>query len=131
MIDDILSMPEIFEIDGKEYKAEFDCRSYAILESMTGKSVYRIQDLIADNNLFLMDSIEVVCASLIKNHTEAEIKEVREKLTLSPCLLVQINMPVITSFFKGIAPPEIFKRVLELQGKIKDIDKKKEKKIKV
>ena len=43
-IEDILTLPEIFTIDGKEYKSEFDCKSYGMLEAITGKSIYKIQD---------------------------------------------------------------------------------------
>lgn len=128
MIEDILSMPEVFEIDGIEYKAQFDCKSYGILENITQKSIYKIQDLIADNNLFMQDSIELICASLIKNHSEKEISELREKIKNNLSLITVINMPVVTAFFKGISPPEIFEKVKELHKKILDtVDKPKKK----
>ena len=131
-IEDILTLPETFTVDGKEYKAEFDCTSYGILEQMTGKSIYKIQDLIADNNLFMTDSIEVICASLIKHHTDKEINDFREYLKNNLSTITLINFPIVQAFFKGIAPPEIFKKVQEIQGTLKNKDdKKKEDKTKV
>jgi hypothetical protein len=128
-VEDILQIPEILHINGKDYKAEFDCKSYAILEQMTGKSIYKIQDLIPDNNLFLTDSIELLCASLIKHHTDAEIVEVRNFVQEHLSVVKQVNMPLIQAFYKGIAPPEVFAKVKELTDSIKtkvgEEDKKK------
>lgn len=132
-IEDILTIPEILHIDGKDFKAEFDCRSYAILEQMTNKSIYKIQDLIPDNNLFMTDKIEMICASLIKHHTEKEIAEVRDYLQKNLSVIQQVNMPLIQAFYKGIAPPEVFLKVKELTEKAREKveeahDKKKVKK---
>lgn len=128
MIEDILTMPETFTVDGKEYKAQFDCKSYGVLENITQKSIYKIQELIADNNLFMQDSIELICASVLKNHTEQEIVELRNKITNNLSYISIVKMPVITAFFKGIAPPEIFQRVQELQANIlKTVEKPKKK----
>lgn len=131
-IDDILQIPETLRIGGKDYKAEFDCKSYAILEQMTGKSVYKIQDLIPDNNLFMTDNIELLCASLIKHHTDKEILEVRQYIQEHLSVIKQVNMPLIQAFYKGIAPPEVFAKVKELTDSVKEKveagDKKKVKK---
>jgi len=119
-IEDILTIPETLLINGKTYKAEFDCKSYAILEQMTGKSIYKIQDLIPDNNLFMTDKIEMICASLIKHHTDKEILEVREYLQKNLSVIQEVNMPLVQAFYKGIAPPEVFLKVKELTDKLNE-----------
>ena len=131
-IEDILTIPETLLINGKTYKAYFDCKSYAILEQMTGKSIYKIQDLIPDNNLYMTDRIEMICASLIKHHTDKEILEVREYLQKNLSVIQEVNMPLVQAFYKGIAPPEVFLKVKELTDKLNEKveahDKKKVKK---
>lgn len=131
-VEDIFQIPEILHINGKDYKAEFDCKSYAILEQMTGKSVYKIQDLIPDNNLFMTDCIELICASLIKHHTDKEIAEVRDYILSNLSVIKEVNMPLVQAFYKGIAPPEVFAKVKELtenvKNKVEAADKKKVKK---
>ena len=126
-IEDILTLPEIFTINGKEYKSEFDCKSYGMLEAITGKSIYKIQDLICENNLFMTDTIEVICASLIKHHTADEINNLREYIKNHLSVINEVNYTVVQAFFKGIAPPEIFLEVKKAQKKVDEIKKKIEK----
>lgn len=127
-IEDILSLPETFEVDGKQYQSQFDCKTYAILEAKTGKAVTKIQDLIADRNLTLLDSIDVICISILKNHTEKEADELRQILMDKTGLISVVNGAVVRAFFKGIAPPEIFTKVLELQNKLNKLTEKEKKK---
>lgn len=121
---DILTLPETFIVNDKEYKAEFDCKSYGILEAITGKSIYKIQDLICENNLFMTDSIEVICASLIKHHTDDEINQLREYIKNHLSIISEINFIIVQAFFKGIAPPEIFAEVKKAQTKVEELKKK-------
>lgn len=128
MIEDILSTPEIFTVNEKEYKAEFDCKSYGLLEAFTQKSIYKIQDLLAENNLFLTDTIDLICASVVKNHTDEEVKELRTYLQSNLSVITFVKLVVVQAFFKGIAPPEIFNEVKKMQNKIDDVKKKTKKK---
>lgn len=123
-IEDILTLPETFTVDGKEYKAEFDCRSYGILEALTGKSIYKLQELMCDNNLFMTDTIELICASLIKHHKEDEIDVLRKNIKSNLSLINEVRLSVVQAFFKGIAPPEIFEEVKKAQNEVEEIKKK-------
>ena len=118
MIEDILTLPEIATIDGKEYKFEYDCKAYAIMETMTGKSTFEIKDLMLDNKLGITDSIEVICAGLLRNHTDDEVKMVRTFITENLYVINSINMAVVNAFIKPLTPPEIYEKLVEAKNKI-------------
>ena len=126
MIDDILTLPEIATIDGKEYKLKYTCRSYGILEQMTGKSTFEIRDLMLDNRLGILDSIEVICAGLVDNHTDAEIKTVRQYIQDNLHIISDINMAVVQAFIKPIMPPEVYQKLVEAKKEIKHLVESKE-----
>ena len=121
MIDDILTLPEIATIDGKEYKFKYTCKSYGILEQMTKKSTFEIRDLMLDGRLGIIDSIEVICAGLIDNHSEAEINTVRKYIQDNLHIISDINMAVIQAFIKPLMPPEIYKKLIEAKKELKNI----------
>ena len=66
MLEDIFNIPLELEINGKKYKAEYDFKGYAVLETLTGKGFYKLYNLLMiQNNLTLNDSVEIVCCSLL------------------------------------------------------------------
>ena len=121
MIDDIMSLPEIVKIDGKEYKIEYTCKSYGILEAMTGKSTFEIKDLLFDGKLGIMDCIEVICAGLTNNHTDSEITTVRDFIKDNLYVLQEVNMEVMKAFIKPLLPPEIYQKLLEAKKELTKI----------
>ena len=46
MLMDIFNVPAEIVIDGKTYKAEYDNKGYAMLESLTGKGIYKLYNLL-------------------------------------------------------------------------------------
>lgn len=124
MLEDIFNIPAEIKVNGKIYKAEYDFKSYAMLEMLTGKGFYKIYNLLmVQNNLTLNDSIEVICCSLIKHHTEAEIKAAREYLQANLHEIKDLNADVIGAFVAPMLPPEIIKTIQEVKKKVKEIKK--------
>ena len=128
MIEDVLSLPEIATINGKEYKFEYTCKAYGIIEAITKKSTFEIRDLMLDNRLGIIDSIEVICAGLDKNHTPAEILDVRKYIQDHLHIITEINMAVTQAFFKPLLPPEVFNKLKEAKKEITKILENGEKK---
>lgn len=119
MLADIFNMPLEIEINGKKYKSEYDFNSYAVLETLTGKGFYKLYNLLmVQNNLTLNDSTEIVCCSLLKHHTECEVKEVREYLHKNPYVIKDLNADVIGAFIAPMLDPEIVKTIQELKKKV-------------
>lgn len=123
MIEDILNLPKVIEICKKEYKIEYDCKAYALLEAMTGKSTLEIKNKLENSVLGLMDSIEVICCGLVKHHTDDEIKEVREHIKNNLFEIQKINIEVMIAFLTPLAPPEMFETYQKAFGKIKEFEK--------
>lgn len=121
MIDDILSLPEVATIDGKEYKIEYTCKAYGILEAMTGKSTFKIRNLMLDGELGIIDSIEVICAGLNKNHTDEEVKNVRKYVENNLHIISEINMEVVKAFIKPLMPPEVYNKLIEAKKEVHKI----------
>ena len=130
MIDDILSLPEIATINGKEYKFEYTCKAYGIIETIARKSTFEIRDLMVDGKLGIIDSIEVICAGLDKNHTPDEILEIRKYIQDHLHVITEINMAVTQAFFKPLLPPEVFLKLKEAKKEITKILENGEKKTK-
>lgn len=127
MLADIFNTPAIVSINGKEYKAEFDFKSYAILETLTGKGFFKLFDLLmVQNNLTLNDSIEIICCAFIKHHTEEEVTSIREYLIKNLYLIKELNEKVIMAFVLPCLPPEILTTVEDVKKKTKKrLEKKK------
>ena len=124
MLTDIFNVPAEIEIDGKKYKAEYDNKSYAILESITGKGIYKLYNLLMiQNNLTLNDSLEVICCALLKHHTTEEVAKVREYLTINMYAIQELNSQIIWVFTSPLLPPEVVKNVDELKKKIEETQK--------
>jgi hypothetical protein len=125
MLEDIFNVPIEVEIDGKKYKAEYDFKSYATLETLTGKGFYKLYNLLmVENNITLRDSIEIVCCSFLKNHSTNEVAHIREYLTDNLHAIKDINTSVIGAFILPMLPPEIMETVKEVKKKTKEHLKK-------
>lgn len=121
MLADIFNMPLEIEINGKKYKSEYDFNSYAVLETLTGKGFYKLYNLLmVQNNITLNDSTEIVCCSLLKYHTEGEVKEVREYLHKNPYVIKDLNADIIGAFIAPMLDPEIVKTIQELKKKVEE-----------
>jgi len=118
-IDDIFSLPEKMVINKVEYKYEFDNKGYATLQALIQKGLFKIRDLLLNNDLIFEDCIELVCAGLIKHHTSQEIEEVRKQLNKHLGLISEINEVVIKGFLKGIMPPEVYLKMEEIKEKMR------------
>lgn len=124
MLADIFNVPAEIEIDGKKYKAEYDFNGYATLETLTGKGMYNLYNLLmVQNNLTLNDSIEVICCSLLKHHTPDEITKVRDYLSKNIYAIQDLNVAVIGAFVAPMMPPEILNAVDEAKKKLAESEK--------
>lgn len=122
MLADLFNMPLEIEINGKKYKAEYDFKSYATLETLTGKGFYKLYDLLmVQNNLTLNDSLELVCCAFVKHHKPDEVAEIREFLTSNLHLIKELNAQIISAFILPILPPEIVKTVDEIKKKTEEL----------
>lgn len=123
MLMDIFNVPAEVEIDGKTYKAEYDNKGYAMLESLTGKGIYKLYNLLmVQNNLTLNESIEVVCCSLLKHHTTEEVSHVREYLANNMHAISELNTQIIWVFASPLLPPEVVKNIDDLKKKIAEAE---------
>lgn len=123
MLADIFNVPAVITIDGKEYKAEYDNKGFATLETLTGKGIYKIYNLLmVQNNLTLNDSIEVICCSLLKHHTTEEVAKVREYLSINMYAINELNSQIIWVFAAPLLPPEIVKEINETKKKVAEIE---------
>lgn len=121
MLADIFNIPAEIEINGKKYKAEYDFKGYATLETLTGKGFYKLYNLLmVQNNLTLNDSIEIICCSLLKHHTVEEVATVREYLANNIYAIKEINSNVISAFILPFLPPEIMDTVQEIKKKTEE-----------
>ena len=121
MLADIFNIPLEIEINGKKYKAEYDFNGYAVLETLTGKGFYKLYNLLmVQNNLTLNDSVEIVCCSLLKHHTENEIKEVRDYLQKNIHVIQDLNVAVIGAFIAPMLDPEIVENIQGLKKKVEE-----------
>lgn len=124
MLADIFNVPAIITINGKEYKAEYDNKGYAMLETLTGKGVYKLHNLLmVQNNLTLNDSIEVVCCSLLKHHTTEEVAKVREYLSNNMYAINELNSQVIWVFVAPLLPPDVVNEVNDAKKKLLQAEK--------
>lgn len=122
MLMDIFNVPAEIVIDGKTYKAEYDNKGYAILESLTGKGVYKLYNLLmVQNNLTLNESIEIVCCSLLKHHTTEEVARVREYLAVNMYAINELNSQIIWVFACPLLPPEVVQNIEDLKKKMMEI----------
>ena len=125
MLFDIFNVPVVISINGKEYKAEYDFKGYAMLETLTGKGFYKLHNLLmVQNNISLSDSIEIVCCSLLKHHTVEDIAKVRENLQSNLHAIKELNNEVISAFVAPMIPPEITAEIKELKKKMTEEQKK-------
>ena len=126
MITDIFNVPADVVIDGNPYKAEYDNKGYAMLETLTGKGIYKLYELLmVQNNLTLNESIEMVCCSLLKHHTTEEVAKVREYLTLNIYAINELNSQIIWVFSEPLLPPEVVNNINELKKKIAEAESQK------
>lgn len=115
---DIFIAPVEIEINGKKYKAEYDNKGYATLETLTGKGFFNLYNLLmVQNNLTLNDSIELVCCSLLKHHTSNEVSQVRDYLSANLHTIQELNTAIIGVFVAPILPPDILNSLEELKKK--------------
>lgn len=125
MLEDIFNVPIEVEIDGKKYKAEYDFKSYATLQTLTGKGFDNLYNLLmVQNNLRLEDSIEIICCSFIKHHSIDEVAHIREYLIKNLYAIKELNAEVIGAFILPMLPPEIMETVKEVKKKTKEHLKK-------
>lgn len=119
MLLDIFNVPAEISIDGKTYKAEYDNKGYAMLETLTGKGIYKLYNLLmVQNNLTLNESIEVVCCALLKHHTTEEVAHVREYLATNMYAIQELNSKIIWVFSVPLLPPEVVNNISEIKKKI-------------
>lgn len=124
MLADIFNVPADIEINGKKYKAEYDFNSYAVLETLTGKGMYKLYNLLmVQNNLTLSESIEVVCCSLLKHHSIDEVSEVRNYLKENPYAIKDLNANIIWVFTSPLLPPEVKATTEYLKKKATELKK--------
>ena len=122
MLMDIFNVPAEIVIDGKPYKAEYDNKGYAMLESLTGKGIYKLYNLLmVQNNLTLNESIEIVCCSLLKHHTTEEVAKVREYLAANMYAINDLNSQIIWVFACPLLPPEVVQNIEDLKKKMMEI----------
>ena len=118
MLEDIFNVPTEIVIDGKKYQAEYDFKSYATLETLTGKGFYKLYDLLmVQNNLRLEDSIEIICCAFLKHHSTNDVAHIREYLTKNLYTIKDLNAEVIGAFILPMLPPEIMETVKEVKKK--------------
>ena len=119
---DIFNVPAEIVIDGKTYKAEYDNKGYAMLETLTGKGIYKLYNLLmVQNNLTLNESIEIVCCSLLKHHTTEEVAKVREYLATNMYAINELNSQIIWVFACPLLPPEVVQNIEDLKKKMMEI----------
>lgn len=125
MLEDIFNVPAEVTINGKVYKAEYDFKGYATLETLTGKGFYKLYNLLmVQNSLTLSDSIEIICCAFLKHHTTEEVANIREYLTANLYAIKDINAGVIGAFILPMLPPEILETVKDVKKKTKERLKK-------
>lgn len=118
MLEDIFNVPTEIVINGKNYKAEYDFKSYATLETLTGKGFYKLYNLLmVQNNLTLADSIEIICCAFLKHHSTNDVAQIREYLTKNLHAIQDVNAEVIGAFILPMLPPEIMETVKEVKKK--------------
>lgn len=108
MLADIFNVPAIVSINGKEYKAEYDFGSYAVLETLTGKSMHKICSLLLQENLTLNDSIEVICCSLLKHQKEEDLAIIREYFHTNLYAIREILKDIVGVYVSPLLPPEVY-----------------------
>ena len=125
MLEDIFNVPTEIVINDKNYKAEYDLKSYATLQTLTGKGFYKLYDLLmVKNDLRLEDSIEIICCAFIKHHSTNDVAQIREYLTNNLYAIKDLNAQVIGAFILPMLPPEIMDTVKEVKKKTKQKLKK-------
>ena len=108
MLADIFNVPAIVSINGKEYKAEYDFASYAVLETRTGKGMHKICSLLLQENLTLNDSIEVICCSLLKHHNQEDLTQIREYFHTNLYVIRELLKDVTAVYVSPLLPPEVY-----------------------
>ena len=125
MLEDIFNVPTEIVINDKNYKAEYDFKSYATLQTLTGKGFYKLYDLLmVKNDLRLEDSIEIICCAFLKHHSTNDVAQIREYLTNNLYAIKDLNAQVIGAFILPMLPPEIMDTVKEVKKKTKQKLKK-------
>lgn len=125
MLEDIFNVPTEIVINDKNYKAEYDLKSYATLQTLTGKGFYKLYDLLmVKNDLRLEDSIEIICCAFLKHHSTNDVAQIREYLTNNLYAIKDLNAQVIGAFILPMLPPEIMDTVKEVKKKTKQKLKK-------
>lgn len=121
---DIFNVPAEIEINGKKYKAEYDFNGYATLETLTGKGMHNLYNLLmVQNNLTLHDSIEIICCSLLKHHKPEEITKVRDYLSENLHAIQDLNVAVIGAFVAPMMSPEILNAINDAKKKLAEVEK--------
>ena len=108
MLADIFNVPAIVSINGKEYKAEYDFESYAVVETRTGKGMHKICSLLLQENLTLNDSIEVICCSLLKHHNQEDLTQIREYFHTNLYVIRDLLKDVTAAYVSPLLPPEVY-----------------------
>lgn len=111
MLEDLIIPAQKVKIDDKTYSMEYDHKSYAVLESLTGKGIFKIKDLfLSENNLTIEESINLVCCACMKHHNSDEIELLRQYLLSNLGVLSVISEPVLLAFLRPLMPPEILEK---------------------
>lgn len=120
-INDILNTPEKLIISSKEYSLEFDNMAYGTLEAVTQKGIFKIRELLLDNNLTLSDCVELVCCGLMKHNKNQEIEEARAELNKTPSIWTTNNNAIFNAFLKPLMPPEVYLAMESIKEKIQNL----------
>lgn len=128
MLEDLLISTQKVEINNKSYSLEYDHKSYAMLEILTGKGLFRIKEMFLNsNNLSFQDSIEMICCACLKHHSEKEISELRDYLLDNLGVISTLSQCVLCAFIKPLMPPDVMQK---FQDDLKKKTSKKKKKSK-
>lgn len=123
MLEDLFNITQKVTINNKEYSLEYNHKSYAVLESVTGKGLFKLKDLFVNqNNLTFEDSIEIICCACLIHHKTDEIELLRKYLRENLGIFSLISQPVLYAFLSPLMPPEIMEK---FQDELKENTSKK------
>lgn len=119
-LEDIKPKPEIIDIEGIEYKIEYDFNAFAYFENETGLSVFEAKDLLLENRMKLSHQVILLHAGMLKHQSSFNIKLIKKRYDIG-YLLTKVGNSVLKAFLKPLFPPEIFEK---LEGMVDNTEKK-------
>lgn len=107
MLEDLLNEPVMLDVDGKNYKMEYDNRAYAAAERVVGKNIFSIYDsFFKTQSLSVEKIIELACCAMKKHHSQEEILEVKKTLQQNPSLWLKNRAAIAFAFLKPLLPQD-------------------------